>query len=100
MPGRNHSNEFKRDILQQVEEGSKSKAQICREYDLSPSLIYRWQQQQSKDGEHAFDAHNPSELHSLERRVAELERLLGQSHAENVYLKNVLAAHRKKTGGK
>ena len=101
MPGRTHSPQFKLDIVRQVEAGTRSKAQICREHDLSPTLVLRWQQQYNQHGEAAFDKQRPvSETEALERRVAELERLLGQATAENVYLKNSLAAHRKKTAGK
>ena len=96
-----HSPAFKLDIVRQVEAGGKSKAQLCREHDLSPTLVHRWQQQYGQHGEAAFDKDRPlGETQALERRVAELERLLGQSAAENAFLKNALAAHRKKTAGR
>lgn len=101
MPGRTHSPQFKLDLVREVEAGTKSKAQVCREHDLNPSLVTRWQQQYEQHGEAAFGKNKPvSETQGLERRVADLERLLGQATAENAYLKNSLAAYRKKTVGK
>lgn len=101
MPGRNHSPQFKLDVVRELETGTKSKAQLCREHDLNPSLVSRWQQQYEQHGDAAFSSLKPvSETQALERRVAELERLLGQTTAENAYLKNSLAAYRKKTAGK
>lgn len=99
MPRRQHRPEFKLDVVQQLERGEKSAAQLCREHDLSHSLISRWQATYERYGAGAFNQ-QPSELLSLERRVAELERLLGQAHAENAFLKNAYAAHRKKLGGR
>jgi transposase len=40
MPGRTHSREFKLDIVNQVNGGQKTTAQLCREHVLSPSLIH------------------------------------------------------------
>ena len=80
MPGRTHSPDFKLDIVRQVEAGGKSKAQLCREHDLSPPLIHRWQQQYEQHGEAAFDKNKPvSETESLERRLGQNGRRLGQN---------------------
>lgn len=43
MPGKAHSPQSKLDIVREVEAEIKSKAQVCREHDLSPSLVLRWQ---------------------------------------------------------
>ncbi len=45
MPGRTHSREFKREIVNQVESGQKTTAQLSREHHLSPSLIHRWRKE-------------------------------------------------------
>ena len=39
-----YSNEFKRDVLAMVAAGERSVSQIERELDITPGLIYKWQQ--------------------------------------------------------
>ncbi|MFC3860869.1 transposase, partial [Deinococcus antarcticus] len=45
MPGRMHSREFKLEVLEQIERKQKTTAQVCREHQLSPSLIHRWRKE-------------------------------------------------------
>ena len=42
MPGRNHSRQFKLDCVRQVVAGHKRPAQLCREHNLSESVLLRW----------------------------------------------------------
>lgn len=99
MPRRQHPPQVGLDVVQQIAQGEKSAAQICREHALSHSLISRPQAAYERYEPGVF-SQQPSELLSLERRVAELERLLGQAHASSAFLKNASAAHRKKLGGR
>ena len=39
---RRHSEEFKREVLQNSIDSSKSIKQICKEFDISPALFYAW----------------------------------------------------------
>lgn len=39
-----YTDEFKRDVLAMVSEGTRSIAQMERDLDLTPGLIYKWQQ--------------------------------------------------------
>lgn len=97
MPGRTHSREFKLDIVNQINEGQKTTAQLCREHALSPSLIHRWRKEVEARGEAAFtDQAKPDQ--SLEQRIAELERFCGQLSLENTILKKSLATYRSKNG--
>lgn len=99
MPGRTHSREFKVDIVNQVNGGQKTTAQLCREHALSPSLIHRWRKEVEARGEAAFtDQTKPDQ--SLEQRIAELERFCGQLSLENTILKKSLATYRSKAGTK
>jgi transposase len=43
MGYKKHSNEFKRDVPAMVAEGSRSVAQLERELDITPGLIYKRQ---------------------------------------------------------
>jgi len=99
MPGRTHSREFKLDIVNQVDGGPKTTAQLCREHSLSPSLLHRWRKEVEARGEAAFtDQAKPDP--SLELRIAELERFCGQLSLENTILKKSLATYRSKAGTK
>ncbi|MFC3862211.1 transposase [Deinococcus antarcticus] len=40
-----HSREFKLEVLEQIERKQKTTAQVCREHQLSPSLIHRWRKE-------------------------------------------------------
>ena len=44
MGYKKYSDEFKRDVLAMVAEGSRSVAQLERELDITPGLVYKWQQ--------------------------------------------------------
>ncbi|AFD27371.1 transposase [Deinococcus gobiensis] len=99
MPGRIHSREFKLDIMNQVNGGQKTTAQLCREHALSPGLIHRWRKEVEVHGEAAFtDQAKPDP--SLEQRLAELERFCGQLSLENTILKKSLATYRSRPGTK
>ncbi|MBO0784361.1 MAG: helix-turn-helix domain-containing protein, partial [Ktedonobacteraceae bacterium] len=76
-------------IVRQLAEGSKRPAQICREYQLAPSVVARWQREYQQDGEAAW-APKREEPPSLEARIAELERFCGQLALENSLLKKAL----------
>lgn len=39
-----YSDEFKREVLAMVAEGTRSIARIERDLDLTPGLVYKWQQ--------------------------------------------------------
>jgi transposase len=90
MPGRNHSREFKLEVVRQIASGEKRPAQVCREYRLADSVLSRWRKEYDELGERAFGPKESNEVESLEGRVAELERLLGRMVMENDVLKKAL----------
>ena len=71
--------------------GEKRPAQVCREHGIGEGLLLRWRREYEARGEAAFMPHVPSETETLERRVAELERLCGQLALENAVLKGALS---------
>lgn len=54
MPGRPHSREFKLDIFEHIKRNQRTTAQVCREHQLAPSLIYRWRKALETRGVAAF----------------------------------------------
>lgn len=91
MKGRIHSRELKLEVCRQITQGEKRPAQVCREHQLSASLLARWRKEYDRRGEAAFTPGPDSELEALELKVAELERFCGQLAWENTLLKKGLA---------
>lgn len=87
---RNHTREFKLQCCRQVATGEKRPAQICREHNLSESVLLRWRKEYEERGEAAFAEKLPAGDEALEARIAELERFCGQLSLENQILKKSL----------
>src|SRR5215210_3633187 len=87
---RNHTREFKLQCCRQVATGQKRPAQICREHDLSGSVLLRWRREYEAGGEAAFTEKQLAETEALGRKIAELERFCGKLALENEALKKGL----------
>ena len=90
MKRRVHSREFKLEVARQVVSGEKHPAQVCREHNLSNSVMDRWRKEYEQRGEAAFTEKDLTEHEALERKIAELERFCGQLAWENTVLKKAL----------
>lgn len=75
---RNHTREFKLQCCRRAATGQKRPAQICREHNLSESVLLRWRKEYEARGEEAFTEKQPSADEALQARIAELERFCGQ----------------------
>jgi transposase len=63
--------------------GDRSVAEICREHDLSETLLRRWRDQMVEAGAERFTAGQDRSLAADQRRrIAELERALGKKTYE------------------
>ena len=63
--------------------GEKSIAELCREHDISESLLRRWREQVLDAGMERFAAgEQRTEATELRRKVAQLERALGRKTYE------------------
>ncbi|QYJ16279.1 hypothetical protein Rxycam_02112 [Rubrobacter xylanophilus DSM 9941] len=90
---RNHTREFRLQCCRQAATGEKHPAQrICREHNLSESVLLRWRKEYEARGEAAFTEKQPFGDEALEARIAELERFCGQLSLENQILKKSLAS--------
>ena len=64
---RNHTREFKLQCWRQAATGEKRPAQrICREHNLSQSVLLRWRKEYEARGEAAFTQKQPSGDEALE----------------------------------
>jgi transposase-like protein len=92
---RSFSPQFRQQIVQQILSGQKSRAQICREYDLAPRVVGRWKSAYLQKGEQAFHQQRPTaEELSVPKQLHELERLCGRLALENELLKKALGKSR------
>jgi transposase len=94
--------EFKLDTVMEVLRGEKPIAQICRERDITDSLVYKWRQEFLEKAPGIFEGKQaPSQHNEQAERIAELERLVGQLTMENALLKkgsSFLETYRRKNG--
>src|SRR5947209_18595571 len=90
-----YSRDLKITVMRALDAGSAN-AGIARRYQLSPKLLERWRGEWRAKGELAFPGvgRRGVELPALDdvRRIAELERKIGQLTMENDFFKKSLAA--------
>jgi len=86
---------FKQEKVNAIEKKQIKVAQICKLYDVSNAAVYKWIElygSLKQKGERMV-VEKESESHKTEelmKKVADLERLLGQKQVEVEYLKKVL----------
>ncbi len=85
---RRYSARLKFQIVLEALKGDKSQAQIARAYRVHPNSVGLWKRGFLERGPAVFEQ---GELHGeAERRLAELEQLLGKKEVEIALLKNFL----------
>jgi transposase len=91
---RRFSTELKLTVVAETMQPGMSISYVARQHGLSPSLVFRWRRLMSEGGKEAVWADNmvvpASEVHRLEVRVREMERLLGRKTMEVEILKEAL----------
>ena len=88
-----YSRDLKISAMRAIEAGSTI-SEIARKYQLSPKLLERWRGEWRAKGESAFPGigRRGADLPALDdaRRIAELERKIGQLTMENDFLRKAL----------
>ena len=80
---RNFNIEFKKQVVEELISVISRPAQLCRRYDIVPSLLNHWKKQYELgrlDNEPVKEA-------ALQDRIEKLERLVGKLTLENEFLK-------------
>ena len=100
---RQFSAQFKFETVMEVLRGEKPIAQICRERQVTDSLVYKWRTDFLEKAPGLFEskATAGSVQNDQAERIAELERLVGQLTMENALLKkgsSWLEAARRRNG--
>ena len=70
---RNFSIEFKKQVVEELISGSSRPSQICRRYNIVPSLLAHWKKQYNLG---RLD-NEPVQEAALQDRIEKLERLVG-----------------------
>ena len=83
---RTFSQEFKRQVVEELLSGESRPAQLCRRHNISSGLLYHWKRQYSLG---RFN-NEPIEAAALQDRIEKLERLVGKLTLENEFLKRGL----------
>src|SRR5438874_4919985 len=85
-----YSRDLKIATMRALDAGSTG-GEIARKYQLSPKLLERWRGEWRAKGELAFPGLGSRGVNSPEdRRIAELERKIGQLTMENDFFKKAL----------
>lgn len=92
---RRFSEAFKREKVKEIEEKTITVLQLSRIYNVSTTAIYKWIRKYSKykKKRERVVVEKESEsfkTYQLQRKVAEMERLLGQKEIEISYLEKVI----------
>ena len=89
VPRQVYSRELKRPVMLEMDAGL-SAAEVARRYQLSPKLFEKWRSDWRARGESAFPGTGQraeAPILDQSRRIAELERKIGQLTMENEFLK-------------
>lgn len=74
-----YSKEFKLEALRQLSLGERPGTEIARDLGIRRNLLYKWQEQQDKNGENAFQgsgrkpANQSDELAKVKKELAEVK---------------------------
>ena len=88
---RKFSKEFKLKVVQAYESGT-SVASLTREYDIHANLVYKWTEEYRNNPVGAFrgSADADDSNNTSEKRLAELEQMVGRLTMELDFLKKAL----------
>ncbi len=87
---KSYSKEFKLEAVRLLEQGSKSPGELAIELGIRRNMLYKWQEQQNKHGEHAFRGPGRRPDSELDE-VAQLRKELARVKEERDILKKAAA---------
>ncbi|MHB8169906.1 MAG: transposase [Thermoleophilia bacterium] len=85
---RRFSAKLKFQIVLEAIRGERPAAEIARQYQINPNLIGRWKNEFLQNGHELFDS--PTADNSKEKKIEQLEKLIGKQTIEIELLKNFL----------
>jgi len=87
--GRRYTAKFKFQVILELLKGTKTIGQIARAYGVHPITISHWKKEFMEKGPELFS--QKTTIHEYEKKIQELERLIGHKEVEIALLKNFLA---------
>jgi transposase len=87
---RKFSRDFKIKVVHAYESGV-SAVELSRQFEIHPNVIYGWSREYRKDPTTAFQMDSADATESQDRRIIELERMVGRLSLENDFLKKALS---------
>ena len=87
-----YSPKLKFQIVLEVLSGDRSVGQVAKAYNVHPNSVHKWKKDFLENGPEVFD--QDSVVAEYERRIADLEQLLGKKEVEIALLKNFLGRAR------
>ena len=97
---RRYSLDQKLAVLAEAAQPGMSISYVARRHGISPSLLFLWRRRMSEGGKEAVrvddEVVGSAEVRALEKRVRELERVLGKKTLENEILREALKVAQEK----
>ncbi len=75
-------------MAMEVLQSDRSLADIARAYDVHPVTVSKWKRHFEEHGAEVFGG--KEEIKTYEKRLADLERIVGKKEVEIALLKNIL----------
>ncbi len=90
--GKRYSAKFKFQVVQELLTGGKTSGQVAKGYRIHPNTLRAWKETFLERGAEIFA--QDGTVAEYERRIADLERLIGKKEVEIALLKNFLGQTR------
>jgi len=86
--GKRYSPRFQFQVVLEVLKGNRDAVEIARAYDLHPTTVARWKREFLENGAEVFGKN--STVAQYEKKIREMERLLGRKEVEIALLHNFM----------
>jgi transposase len=97
---RRYSLDQKLEVLAEAAQPGMSVSYVARRHGISPSLLFGWRRRMAEGGKEAVRVDDEvvasAEVRALEKRIRELERVLGKKTLENEILREALKVAQEK----
>ena len=87
-PAKRFTPRFKFQIVLESLKGEKAVGQLARSYGVHPISIHLWKKEFMEKGPEIFS--QDTTIHEYEKKIADMDRLIGHKEGEIVLIKNFL----------
>ena len=91
-----YSAKFKSKVALEAAKEEQTAAQLSAKFGVHRVQIQQWKKRLREDSEQIFGSSSNVDIKKLNRTIDELHRLLGESRAENEWLKNSSKANHRR----